>query len=155
MRQNVVLIIFHIQNIYHHVWKTVRTTLQWIVGLQSRGEGHRVAKSKKHRNPALNESHHHHHHLLFLQLWKVNKWRKTVGQNRPIVFLAFQTFSLGLENNKKTKVCFWEFSMHGDLYFVCGKLSELHLDKQLLLKLRGHCSIILENSPDQGSASAT
>ena len=28
---------FHTQNIYHHAWKTVRTTLQCIVGLQSRG----------------------------------------------------------------------------------------------------------------------
>ena len=34
MRQKVVLTIFHTQNICHHVWKTVRTTLQCIVGLQ-------------------------------------------------------------------------------------------------------------------------
>ena len=40
MRQNVVLTIFHKQNIRHHVWKTVRTTLQRIGGLQSQGEGH-------------------------------------------------------------------------------------------------------------------
>ena len=32
--------IFHKQNLYHHAWKTVRTTLQCIVGLQLRGEGH-------------------------------------------------------------------------------------------------------------------
>ena len=42
--QNVVLIIFH-THIYHHVWKTVRTTLQCIVGLQSQGEGHEMEKS--------------------------------------------------------------------------------------------------------------
>ena len=42
MRQNVVLTIFHTQNIYHHVWKTVKTTLQRNVGLKSRGEGHEI-----------------------------------------------------------------------------------------------------------------
>ena len=45
MRQNVVLTIFHTQNIYHHVWKTVRTTLQSNVGLQSRGEGQEMEKN--------------------------------------------------------------------------------------------------------------
>ena len=40
MRQNVVLTNFHTQNIRHHPWKIVRTTLQCIVGLQLRGEGH-------------------------------------------------------------------------------------------------------------------
>ena len=39
MRQNLVLTIFHTQNICHHAWKTVRITLQCIVGLQLRGEG--------------------------------------------------------------------------------------------------------------------
>ena len=39
MRQNVVLTIFHTQNICHHAWKTVRITLQCIVGLQLWGEG--------------------------------------------------------------------------------------------------------------------
>ena len=39
IRQNVVLTILHTQNIYHHVWKTVRTTLQCIFGVKSRGEG--------------------------------------------------------------------------------------------------------------------
>ena len=41
----VVLTIFTTQNIYHHVWKIVRTTLQCIVGLQSRGEGHEMEKN--------------------------------------------------------------------------------------------------------------
>ena len=45
MCQNVVLIIFHIQNIFHHAWKTVRTTLQCIIGLQSWGEGHEIEKN--------------------------------------------------------------------------------------------------------------
>ena len=40
MRQNIVLTIFHTPNIRHHAWKTVRTALQCIVGLQLRGEGH-------------------------------------------------------------------------------------------------------------------
>ena len=44
MRQNVVLTIFHTQNIYHPVWKTVKTTLQSNVGLQLRGEGYKMEK---------------------------------------------------------------------------------------------------------------
>ena len=66
MRQNVVMTVFHTQNIYHRVWKTDKTTLQCIkLVVFNRGE-------------------------MFL------KWRKTVGQNCPFVFLAFQTFSPGL-----------------------------------------------------------
>ena len=42
MRSNIVLTIFHTQNIHHHVWKTARTTLQSNVGLQLRGEGHEM-----------------------------------------------------------------------------------------------------------------
>ena len=45
MRRNVILTIFHTQNTFHHAWKTVRTTLQFIVGLQSRGEGHEMEKN--------------------------------------------------------------------------------------------------------------
>jgi hypothetical protein len=44
MRQNGVLTIFHTQNVYHHAWKTVRTTLQCIVGLQLGEEGHEMEK---------------------------------------------------------------------------------------------------------------
>ena len=72
MRQNVVLTVFHAQNIYHHVWKTVRTTLQCMVGLQSWGKGHEMEK-------------------------------KNMGQIGPIVFLAFQIFSPGLEKNETSK----------------------------------------------------
>ena len=39
MRQNVVLTVFHTQNICHHAWKTLRTTLWCFVFLQSRREG--------------------------------------------------------------------------------------------------------------------
>ena len=39
MTQNAVPTIFHTQNICHHAWKIVKTTLQCTVGLQSRGEG--------------------------------------------------------------------------------------------------------------------
>ena len=39
MRQNVVLTVFHTQNICHHAWKTLRTTHWCFVFLQSRGEG--------------------------------------------------------------------------------------------------------------------
>ena len=40
MHQNGVIKIFHTQNICPHGWKTVRNTLQCIVGLQLWGEGH-------------------------------------------------------------------------------------------------------------------
>ena len=68
MRQNVVLTIFYTQNIHHHAWKTARTTLQCIIGLQSRGKGHEMEK-----NCGTNLSH------------------------------SFQTFALGLDNNKTSK----------------------------------------------------
>ena len=38
--QNAVPTIFHTQQICHHVWKIVRTTLQCIIVLQLWGEGH-------------------------------------------------------------------------------------------------------------------
>ena len=41
MRQNVFLTIFHTQYICHRAWKTVRTTLQCIDGLQLQAEGHK------------------------------------------------------------------------------------------------------------------
>ena len=52
MQGNVVLTIFHTQNICHRAWKIVRTTLQCIVGLQSWGEGH-----EKEKNYGTNLSH--------------------------------------------------------------------------------------------------
>ena len=42
---NVVLKIFHKQNIHHHVWNTVRTTWQSTVGHQWRGEDHEMEKN--------------------------------------------------------------------------------------------------------------
>ena len=50
MCRNVVLTIFHTQNIYHHAWKTVRTTLQCNVGLQLRGEGHEMEKELRDKS---------------------------------------------------------------------------------------------------------
>ena len=44
MHQNLVPTISHTQNVRHHAWKTVRTTLQYIVVFQSWGE---VMKSRK------------------------------------------------------------------------------------------------------------
>ena len=74
MHQNVVLTIFHTQNIYQHGRKNVRTTLQCIVGLQLQREGHKMGK------------------------------KKTLEQICPIVSLHFQTFSLGLEITKHQSV---------------------------------------------------
>ena len=44
VRQNLFLTVFQTQKLFHYVRKTVRTTLQCIVGLQSRGEGHEMEK---------------------------------------------------------------------------------------------------------------
>ena len=87
MRQNEVLTIFHTQIIYHLAWKTVKTTLQCIVGLQLRGEGHENEKKL---------------------------WDKSVF----IGFLAFQTFSPWLENNKTSK-CDSESFPHMVTYILC------------------------------------
>ena len=51
MRQNVFLTIFHTQNIPHHVWKTLRTTLQSNIVLQSLGEGHELKTNLSHSVP--------------------------------------------------------------------------------------------------------
>ena len=45
MRHNIVLTVFPTQNVNHHVWKSVITTLQSIVSLQLRGEGHEMDKN--------------------------------------------------------------------------------------------------------------
>ena len=45
MRQNVVLTVFHTQHVYHHACKTVRTTLQCIIGFQLPGKGHEMEKN--------------------------------------------------------------------------------------------------------------
>ena len=63
---------------------------------------------------------------------KVMKWRKTVRQTCPIVFLAFQTFSQGLENNKTSKCCSESFPRMVTYFYVCGKLSYLHLTHSCL-----------------------
>ena len=38
------------QNIYHHAWKTVKTTLKCIVGLQSRGKVMKRRKTMGHKD---------------------------------------------------------------------------------------------------------
>ena len=99
IQENVVLTIFHTQNICHRAWKIVRTTLQCIVGLQSWGEGH-----EKEKNYGTNLSH---------------------------SFPSFSNLLPAIGEQRIIKVWFWEFSTHGDIYFVCGKLSEQHFDAQL------------------------
>ena len=39
LEEKLVATVFHTQNICQYAWKTVRTTLQYIVVLQLRGEG--------------------------------------------------------------------------------------------------------------------
>ena len=51
---------------------------------------------------------------------KVMKWRKTVEQIRPIVFLAFQTFSPGLGSTETSK-CDSESFTRTVTYFMCVK----------------------------------
>ena len=44
LEEKLVATVFHTQNICHYAWKTVRTTLQYIVVLQLRGEGNEQLK---------------------------------------------------------------------------------------------------------------
>ena len=99
MHLNVVLKILHTQNKYHHVWKTVKTTLQSIVGLQSGGEG--------------------------------NAMEKNCGTNPSHSFPCFSNLYTRIGKQQNIKVWFWEFSTHGDIYCVCGKLSELQFGTQM------------------------
>ena len=57
---------------------------------------------------------------------KVQKSMKAMGQICPIIVLLFITFSQRLETND-TLQC--SSDMHGDIYFVCGKFTELHFDE--------------------------
>ena len=69
MRQNVVLTVFHTQNICHSVWKTLRTTFWCFIFLQSQGEG---LKGKKNFVPEFS--------LLFKP--SPRDWRKTKHQSK-------------------------------------------------------------------------
>ena len=93
MRPNVVLTIFHTQNICHLAWKTVRTTLWCLVVhiVPELSEGTWLS--------SLNVMH------FFVSNCgeKVMKRRKTMGQICPIVFRDFLTLTPGLENNKTSK----------------------------------------------------
>ena len=136
MSQNVVLTIFHTQNIDHHVWTTVRTTLQCIGGLQLGGEGH--------------------------------KMEKIYGTNLPIVFLAFQAFSSGLENNKISNCDSKSFSCMVE-YILCVKICQSKILTHSCLPIAGRlfynvrtlhgprileCNIIILNDYCTGSQSS-
>ena len=49
---------------------------------------------------------------------KIMKWRKTMSQICPIVSIAFQTFSPGLENNETSEFSSESFS-HMVTYILC------------------------------------
>jgi hypothetical protein len=61
---------------------------------------------------------------------KVMKQRKTMGKICPIVFLAFQTFSPGLEKNKTSKCGFKSFP-HMVTYILCVENCQNYILTQL------------------------
>ena len=86
MRWNVVLTIVHTQNIYHPVWKTIRTTLQSNVGFQSQRESHEMEK-----NCATNLSHYfpcfsNHLHGIGEQ-WNIKVWFWEFSTHDDIYFV--------------------------------------------------------------------
>ena len=89
---NVVLTIFPTQNTYHHVWKTVRTSLQCIVGLQSQGKGHEMRKTMGQICPFLFLA----FHTFSLELEK-NKTSKCCSESFP----RMVTYILCVENCEK------------------------------------------------------
>ena len=60
---------------------------------------------------------------------KVWKAKKTMSHSFP----CFSNLLPGIGEKQSIKVWFWEFSMHCDIYFVFGKLSEPHLTHSCLL----------------------
>ena len=84
---------------------------------------------------------------------KVIKWRKLWDKSVPLFSLLFKNFQR-IAEPRNIKMWFWEFSTHGDISFVCGKLSELHFYTQLSPNL-GDCSIMWKNAMDPGPESAT
>ena len=56
---------------------------------------------------------------------KVWKARKTLSHSFP----CFSNLIPGIGEKRSNKVWFWEFSTHRDIYFVCGKMAELHFDE--------------------------
>ena len=67
---------------------------------------------------------------------KVMKWRKTMGQICPIVFLAFQTFSPGLEKNK-TSMCGSESFPRMVTYILCVENCQNYILTHSCLPIQG------------------
>ena len=94
-RPNVVLTVFHTQNIRPHAWKLSEPHND--VSFFS-NPGRRFEKQGK--------------------LW----------ENLSHSFPCFSKFLPGIGEKPNINVWFLEFSTRGDIYFVRGKLSELHFD---------------------------
>ena len=56
---------------------------------------------------------------------------KNCRTNLSHIFPCFSNLLPGIREQWNIKVRFWEFATHDDVYFVRGKLSELHLDTDL------------------------
>ena len=60
-----------------------------------------------------------------------HEMEKNFGTNLSHSFSRLSNLFPGIGEQQNIKVQFWEFSTHGDIYFVPGKLLELQFDKQL------------------------
>ena len=81
MHQNAVPTTFHTQNLRHHIWKIISTTLQHIIVLQSRGESHKKLGKLQDRLVK----------YVFYCLWpSPSNWRTTIHYD--IVLKIFHTW---------------------------------------------------------------
>ena len=94
--------------------------------------------------------------LVFNRGEKVMKWRKTVGQICPIVFLAFETFSPGLENNKTSKWCSENFPCRMT-YILCVENCQTYILTHSYLPIVGKLfyNVGKFNGPRISATSAT
>ena len=60
-----------------------------------------------------------------------HEMEKNCGTNLSHSFPYFSNLLPGIGEQKKHQSVFLRVSMHDDVYFVCGKLSDLHFDTQL------------------------
>ena len=66
------------------------------------------------------------------QSWgESHEMEKNCGTNLSHSFPYFSNLLPGIGEQKKHQSVFLRVSTHDDVYFVCGKLSDLHFDKQL------------------------
>ena len=67
--------------------------------------------------------------FVVLQSWgEVLISKENYGTNLSHNFFPSHDILLAIGDQQCIAMYFWQFSTHSDIYFVCGKLSELHFD---------------------------